>query len=187
MKHLIYSLEQKLGTGFLRTTPIELCLTVPAIWSEIAKEKTLKASQKAGLNPASEILLVSEPVSNAYEFAITYNQLKHIQEAAAIYSLHNLNPHGLAIGETFVVCDAGGGTVDLISYTITELHPVLKLKEVVPGTGALCGSMFLNRHFEQLLKSKMDNQPGWDDEAFSVAMERFDRVVSQLEVMYDAF
>ncbi len=62
-KHLIYTLEQKLGATILRTTPIEFCLTVPAIWSEVAKEKTLQACQKAGLNSKTEILLVSEPVS----------------------------------------------------------------------------------------------------------------------------
>jgi len=62
-KHLMYTLEQQVGAAILRTIPIEFCLTVPAIWSEAAKEKTLKACQKAGLKSKSEILLVSEPVS----------------------------------------------------------------------------------------------------------------------------
>jgi hypothetical protein len=60
----MYTLDQKLGASVLRTSPIEFCLTVPAIWSEVAKEKTLKACQKAGLKSDSEILLVSEPVSS---------------------------------------------------------------------------------------------------------------------------
>jgi hypothetical protein len=34
-----------------------------------------------------------------------------------------------------VICDAGGGTVDLISYEITKLSPKLELKELVPGKG----------------------------------------------------
>jgi molecular chaperone DnaK (HSP70) len=61
-KHVLYTLEQKIGATILRTIPIEFCLTVPAIWSEAAKEKTLKACQKAGLKSASEIMLASEPV-----------------------------------------------------------------------------------------------------------------------------
>ncbi|KAI7970773.1 hypothetical protein EIK77_007953 [Talaromyces pinophilus] len=61
-KHVLYTLEQKIGAGILRTIPIEFCLTVPAIWSEAAKEKTLRACQKAGLKSASEIMLASEPV-----------------------------------------------------------------------------------------------------------------------------
>ena len=32
-------------------------------------------------------------------------------EAAAMYALDALDPHGIEIGDTFVLCDAGGGTV----------------------------------------------------------------------------
>jgi hypothetical protein len=39
------------------------------------------------------------------------------------------------IGDAFVICDAGGGTVDLISYEIVNLTPKLELKELVPGKG----------------------------------------------------
>jgi hypothetical protein len=42
--------------------------------------------------------------------------------------------HRIQIGDAFVICDAGGGTVDLISYEITKLVP-LELKELVPGKG----------------------------------------------------
>jgi molecular chaperone DnaK (HSP70) len=61
----MFTLEQKVGKSILSTIPLEFCLTVPAIWSEVAKEKTLKACQKAGLKSAAEILLVSEPVSRS--------------------------------------------------------------------------------------------------------------------------
>jgi hypothetical protein len=37
-------------------------------------------------------------------------------------------------GDAFVICDAGGGTVDLISYEIINLNP-MQLKELVPGKG----------------------------------------------------
>lgn len=60
--HLMYTLEQNLGAAVLRTTPVEFCLTVPAIWSEGAKEKTLQACQKACLKSEKEIMVVSEPV-----------------------------------------------------------------------------------------------------------------------------
>ena len=62
--HLMYILEQQLGAAILRTIPLEFCLTVPAIWSPAAKEKTLEACRKAILESKSEIHLVSEPVSN---------------------------------------------------------------------------------------------------------------------------
>lgn len=61
----MYILEQKLGSSFLNSIPIEYCLTVPAMWPEGAKAKTLKAAKMAGLkNADGSVLLVSEPVSN---------------------------------------------------------------------------------------------------------------------------
>lgn len=41
----------------------------------------------------------------------------------------------LQVGDSFVVCDAGGGTVDLITYEVTKMKPYLQLAELVPGTG----------------------------------------------------
>lgn len=86
------------------------------------------------------------------------------QEAAAIYALHGLDPRGLNIGDSFVLCDAGGGTVDLISYTVTALHPFLQVKEAASGTGGLCGSTILNVRFEDFLDSTLSHLPGWDGE-----------------------
>ncbi|KAL4886656.1 hypothetical protein BJY04DRAFT_178102 [Aspergillus karnatakaensis] len=160
-KHIIYSLEQKLGAALIRTIPLEFSLTVPAIWTEAAKDKTLKACQKAGLKVNEAISLVSEP------------------EAAAIYALHGLDPHGLKAGDSLVLCDAGGGTVDLISYTITALTPILQVKEVTTGSGGPCGSTFLNRRFADFLTRKLGREDGWDDEVLQEAMERFDSVTKK--------
>jgi hypothetical protein len=59
----MYTLEQKLGAALLRTIPLQFSLTVPAIWTEAAKDKTLKACQKAGFKSDEPISLCSEPVS----------------------------------------------------------------------------------------------------------------------------
>lgn len=95
-----------------------------------------------------------------------------------MYTLHGMDPHGLKLGDTFVVCDAGGGTVDLISYTIAQLKPILKVVEAAPGDGYCCGSTFLNRNFERYLVSILGQEPGWDDEILADALERFENVVS---------
>ena len=55
-------------------------------------------------------------------------------EAAALYTMHTLG-FSLKAGDTFIVCDAGGGTVDLISYEVIAVEPSLELKELVPGKG----------------------------------------------------
>ena len=67
-QHLIYTLEQKVGSRILNTIPLDFVLTVPAIWSEKAKERTLRACQRAGIKSDSDILLVSEPVSNGSRY-----------------------------------------------------------------------------------------------------------------------
>ena len=85
-------------------------------------------------------------------------------EAAALYALNALDPHGLKIGDTFMICDAGGGTVDLITYKVASLKPILKLAEASPGSGSLCGSSFLNRGFQEFLENKLGSESGWDEE-----------------------
>ena len=85
-------------------------------------------------------------------------------EAAATYALDAMSPHDLEVGDTFVLCDAGGGTVDLISYTVSELTPSLKIEEAAAGTGSLCGSTYLNRVFEQLLIANFSHNAGWEDD-----------------------
>jgi molecular chaperone DnaK (HSP70) len=59
----MYTLDQKLGSALLRTIPMEFSLTVPAIWTEAAKDKTLKAWKKASGDSKEQVIsLVSEPV-----------------------------------------------------------------------------------------------------------------------------
>lgn len=84
-------------------------------------------------------------------------------EAAAIWALQQAAPYDLDIGDTFIVCDAGGGTVDLISYTIKALSP-LRVTEAAPGDGGVCGSIFLNRRFESFLLQKLGGHEAWDEE-----------------------
>ncbi|GJN84979.1 hypothetical protein PLIIFM63780_008543 [Purpureocillium lilacinum] len=162
-EHLIYTLRQKLGDAVARNMPLEFVVTVPAIWSDLAKDRTRKACQRAFGLSASQcpVHLVSEP------------------EAAAIYALHGLDHHGLQVDDTMVVVDAGGGTVDLISYTITGLKPILQVEEAAPGTGALCGSTFLNMRFAKFLKAKLGNEEGFDDEVLAEALEAFEKKVKR--------
>ncbi|KAL5602974.1 hypothetical protein FOBRF1_010507 [Fusarium oxysporum] len=150
--HLMYTLREKLGSGLVDSTPLQFVITVPAIWSDLAKEKTKKACEQAMISVSEHhVHLVSEP------------------EAAAIYALHDLDMNGLDAGDTIVVVDAGGGTVDLISYTILSTKPILEVQEAAPGSGALCGSTFLNMRFSKFLQSKLGKEEGFDDEVMAEA------------------
>jgi len=74
-------------------------------------------------------------------------------EAAAIHastlsSLHNLRP-----SQSFIICDAGGGTVDTAAYKLIGQLSALEIAETCARTGANCGSLFLDLRFEALVKS----------------------------------
>ncbi|KAF4418238.1 Heat shock 70 kDa protein 12A [Colletotrichum fructicola] len=135
-KHTIDTLTRRYGESFMASTKVEFVLTCPAVWSDAAKNTTLQAAERAGMGSMSEIQMISEP------------------EAAAVYTLKAIQPNHLNVGDNFIVCDAGGGTVDLIAYKIISLKP-LKVEESAVGTGGLCGSAFLNYRFEEHVKNKL--------------------------------
>ena len=158
-EHVERQIKHALPAIALDMTPIFYCLTVPAIWNEHAKAKTMACAEAAGMG--SNVLMISEP------------------EAAATFALDCMNPHGLEVGSTFVLCDAGGGTVDLISYKILALRPVLKVREEAAGSGGMCGSSFINRIFARYLKNKLSGDEDWDDETLQEALDRFEHVVKR--------
>lgn len=79
-------------------------------------------------------------------------------EAAALYTLLSMKGSTqitqLAIGDGFIVCDMGGGTVDLISYRVSNIEPVA-IDEATIGTGDQCGGSFVDRAFIQFLEKKL--------------------------------
>ncbi|KAM0535277.1 hypothetical protein ACHAO2_004228 [Verticillium nonalfalfae] len=92
---------------------------------------------------------------------------------------HIVSTIPLEVGDTIVVVDAGGGTVDLISYTITRLKPILEVQEAAPGSGALCGSTFLNLRFRKFLTSKLGSEEGFDDEVLAEALDVFEKKIKR--------
>ncbi|KAF9170541.1 Heat shock 70 kDa protein 12A [Mortierella sp. AD011] len=57
-----------------------------------------------------------------------------------------------------MICDAGGGTVDLIVYEITFTSQGRRLSEVTKGHSASCGSMFIDVNLGNLLTGKFKRQ-----------------------------
>ncbi|KAK5629368.1 hypothetical protein RRF57_005083 [Xylaria bambusicola] len=125
-----------IDASFMASTKVEFVLTCPAVWSDAAKNTTLQAAERAGMGSKSEIQMISEP------------------EAAAVYTLKAIQPNHLNVGDNFIVCDAGGGTVDLIAYKVISLKP-LRVEESAVGTGGLCGSAFLNYRFEEHVRGRL--------------------------------
>jgi len=57
-QHAIETLTLRWGAGFMRSTKIEWVMTVPAIWSDGAKDGTLQAAKQGGLS--GKITMISE-------------------------------------------------------------------------------------------------------------------------------
>lgn len=78
--------------NLLKAVVWEYIITVPALWPEAAQNTTRKCAVKAGMAPTSPVQIITEP------------------EAAGIYALEHMTQEiGLSVGDTFVICDAGGG------------------------------------------------------------------------------
>ncbi|KAI1210451.1 actin-like ATPase domain-containing protein [Annulohypoxylon truncatum] len=135
-KHTMDTLTRRYGESFMASTNVDFVLTCPAVWSDAAKNATLQAAERAGMGLKADIQIISEP------------------EAAAVYTLKAIQPNHLSVGDNFIVCDAGGGTVDLIAYKIMSLKP-LRVEESAVGTGGLCGSAFLNYRFEEHVRGRL--------------------------------
>ncbi|OCK81694.1 actin-like ATPase domain-containing protein [Lepidopterella palustris CBS 459.81] len=147
--HVVQTLVQTYGAEYLSIIPIDIVITVPAVWSDQAKDRTFRAINKAKFDNTyfkrlREIVMVTEP------------------EAAALYTLRSLKledeDEPINPGDCFVLCDAGGGTVDLISYQVKQMTPALKLEEVAIGTGDKCGATMIDRNFRKWLEARLGTE-----------------------------
>ncbi|KAI9006604.1 hypothetical protein CLU79DRAFT_779903 [Phycomyces nitens] len=116
------------------------CLTVPAIWSDQAKATMREAAIRAGIisseDPPDRLVLTSEP------------------EAAALYCKSMGEIFKLKSGDRFMICDAGGGTVDLIVFELHEESKNTVLREITKGSGGFCGSTFLDVNVQRLIENR---------------------------------
>ncbi|KAI9473985.1 MAG: hypothetical protein EXX96DRAFT_529019 [Benjaminiella poitrasii] len=142
---------EELKKGFAKNydpCQFRYCLTVPAMWSDLAKYSMRKAALKAGLirkdDPEDRLILTSEP------------------EAAALYCERMCDQVNLKKGDRILICDAGGGTVDLIVFEVISPNGMQnttnRLKEVTKGIGESCGSTILDNNFKALIEEKLRDQ-----------------------------
>ncbi|KAH6877230.1 hypothetical protein B0T10DRAFT_540642 [Thelonectria olida] len=121
--------------------PLRVAISIPAIWPHYAQDAMRQAADKAGITKKrligeTTLDLVQEPEAAGLSILFDRADLPEIEE-----------------GESFVVCDAGGGTVDVITYTVDSISP-FKVKECVTGQGELCGAVRVDEAFEAHLIGK---------------------------------
>ncbi|KAF8853526.1 actin-like ATPase domain-containing protein [Acephala macrosclerotiorum] len=145
-KHVLDTITKARGESVVDALPLHVVITVPAIWKGYARESMKKAAKTSGIldrraaGPTS-MTFAPEP------------------EAAALSTLAEPG-RKLKAGDVYVICDAGGGTVDLITYQIDcPLNPI-EMHEAVEGTGGLCGGIFIDQAFEDMCKARLGRK--WD-------------------------
>ncbi|KUJ06536.1 actin-like ATPase domain-containing protein [Mollisia scopiformis] len=135
-------LDKENGADFMKLTPMECWITVPATWLDEAQDATREAAKGAGFASRSmdSINVIPEP------------------EAAAICALKKLTapgaPDSLKAGEDIMICDCGGGTVDLTTYSVTATYPLLDFEELVVGEGGKCGATYIDRNLHTLMTTR---------------------------------
>ncbi|KAM0246728.1 hypothetical protein ACHAP5_004499 [Fusarium lateritium] len=147
--HAIDAIRCSLGQELLKRSRFHVVISLPAIWPPYAQQRMKEAVRLSGIldaRPCGETTLrfISEP------------------EAAALATIKDLSKRStMKYGDTMVICDAGGGTVDLISYEIESTTPFV-VRECVTGDGDLCGGIFLDEEFLKFIKRKIT--PGsWEN------------------------
>lgn len=134
------------------------------MWSDRAKAIMREAAIRAELINSNDhpdrLMLISEP------------------EAAALYCEKKSEQFNLKHGQRFMICDAGGGTVDLIVFEINEPPGDRRtLKEVTNGHGGSCGSGFLDLRMREYLKRKFSHYHTINDSAMELIMDTFVNVI----------
>ncbi|KAM7211732.1 hsp70 family chaperone [Rhypophila decipiens] len=145
--HVKDVLRKDLGERLLSRLPFHIVVTVPAIWKHSARQRMEDAVR------ATNIMNPRPGVSS------TFLELVPEPEAAALATLLG-RQQSTRKHDVYVVCDAGGGTVDLITYDIEAVGPI-RMSEVVGGTGGLCGGSFVDQNFEWICQERLG--PRWDN------------------------
>ncbi|XP_060062728.1 heat shock 70 kDa protein 12A-like [Ylistrum balloti] len=130
--HLMKTLETQKAD--ITPEEIQWVLTVPAIWSDTAKQFMRSAAEQAGI-PGGQLKIALEP-----EAASLYCQhlpLDKLTGAETGFSVTKT-------GTRYMVIDVGGGTVDI---TVHEKLDGGKLKELYKASGGACGGTAVDSKF----------------------------------------
>lgn len=120
-------------------------ITVPAMWDKIARNTMVQAAIKAKLITSKKggtLQLISEPEAAA--LACDEYMKKQFESQ---YNKEDFN---------FIVCDAGGGTVDLVAFRKTKKldeqgKMINTIEQIGEGVGDTCGAVNLDKNFRDYI------------------------------------
>ncbi|OBT67118.1 hypothetical protein VE03_04430 [Pseudogymnoascus sp. 23342-1-I1] len=142
-QHILETIHKARTSSAIAAYIFQVVITVPAIWKDYARNGMEEAANKAGilenrLAGPTALTFAPEP------------------EAAALATLCE-REREVEVDDVYLICDAGGGTVDLITYRVGDVEPI-QLHEAVVGTGGLCGGIFVDEAFELMCRERLGRQ-----------------------------
>uniref|UniRef100_A0A2D3V803 Hsp70 protein n=1 Tax=Ramularia collo-cygni TaxID=112498 RepID=A0A2D3V803_9PEZI len=162
-EHALKSIASEYPEEFMEGLEKEFILTVPCGWPKEAKKSFLKAVVNTDISP---VVLIPEP------------------EAASIQAMNELDRKDWDAKAPFIICDAGGGTVHLVTCGVIEAE----VEALVKATGGNFGSLMLNRKFHEHIEHAVGEQ-NWlkvlEAGALSHVIKMFDdQVKSKFPLMH---
>ncbi|KAL3878196.1 hypothetical protein ACJMK2_030564 [Sinanodonta woodiana] len=122
----------------IEESDIRWVLTVPAIWSDAAKQFMRESAEKGGI-PSKQLLISLEPEAAA----ILCRYLPLDKLSVGSNALSPFEP-----GSKYVVIDAGGGTIDM---AVHEIQQSGKIKELYKASGGHWGGANVDKAFIDLI------------------------------------
>ncbi len=134
LQHIKEAWEYEMGVPLSEQ---EVVLTVPASFDQVARELTLKAAHKAGLN---NVVLLEEPLASFYAW------LSHHEQSWQ----DHIRP-----GQLLLVCDVGGGTTDFTLIACEKAEHGPRLERLAVGNHLLLGGDNIDLAIAALCEKKV--------------------------------
>ncbi|KAG6554151.1 hypothetical protein Mapa_004067 [Marchantia paleacea] len=157
---------------------IRFCLTVPAIWTEEAKQVMKECAEAAGLVQGTSC---NDEQASCHELVIVVEP-----EAASVYCNQTLTVKEFCNGQRFLVVDVGGGTVDMVVHEKvgTSTRSAIKVREVRVSTGAAVGGCHVDEAFFDFLRKKISCFR-WFEATYPARVLEINRWWGDMKASYD--
>ncbi|KAG2198326.1 hypothetical protein INT47_003039 [Mucor saturninus] len=137
----IYSFFNR--TELLEKYKIRYVITIPAMWSSLARNSMVKAAIEATMikeDEVNQLLIISDLEAAALSCEKRFTD--YIVDSKR--DVNNTN---------FIVCDAGGGTVDLVTFNLkVNEKKESMICQIGDGIGDTCGSTYLDVRFKDYIR-----------------------------------
>ncbi|KAF2663553.1 hypothetical protein BT63DRAFT_465743 [Microthyrium microscopicum] len=157
IEHCLAELEKtQAQTGYTKGDKVYFDIAVPPVWEHRALQKMHDAFARALYNIDSPnvqqredgfssqvhgLFFASEPEAHAFSILEDENNVGFVRDR-----------------DRMLLLDVGSGTVDAIVFVVQNAQGKMKLQqETITGEGRLCGSAYVNNHFRELCRQRLQH------------------------------